>query len=55
MFASEHHKQALLAQPLDAATQQRFEATAQESLLAQRRIEEEDSGSFEEFVAAYYA
>ncbi len=55
MFASEHHKQSLLAQPLDPATQQRFEAAAQESLLEQRLIEEQDSGSFEDFVAAYYA
>ncbi|MEO7939964.1 MAG: glutamate--cysteine ligase, partial [Burkholderiaceae bacterium] len=55
MFASEHHKQSLLAQPLDATTQARFEAVASESLQAQREVEEQDSGSFEDFVAAYYA
>ncbi len=55
MFASGQHKQALLAQPLDAQTQRHFEATARESLAQQGRIEAEDTGSFEEFVAAYYA
>ena len=55
MFASEHHKQSLLAQPLSAAKQERFDAVARESLQAQRTVEEQDSGSFEEFVAAYYA
>jgi gamma-glutamylcysteine synthetase len=55
MFASGHHKQALLAQPLDAQTQGRFEATATESLQAQRQVEEQDAVSFEAFVEAYYA
>jgi len=55
MHMSAQHKQALLAQPLDAPTQQRFEAAARDSLRAQQRIEEQDSGSFEDFVAAYYA
>ncbi|MEO7938245.1 MAG: hypothetical protein ABIR55_06445, partial [Burkholderiaceae bacterium] len=55
MHASSHHKQSLLAQPLDTATQEQFEAVARESLQAQREIEEHDSGSFEDFVAAYYA
>lgn len=55
MFASDHHKQSLLAQPLDAATQTLFEEQARDSLRAQRTVEEQDRGSFEEFVAAYYA
>ncbi|MCC7461191.1 MAG: glutamate--cysteine ligase, partial [Gammaproteobacteria bacterium] len=55
MHMSGQHKQALLAQPLDVSTRQRFEAAARDSLLAQQRIEEQDSGSFEDFVAAYYA
>jgi glutamate--cysteine ligase len=54
-FASEHHKQALLAHPLDDAAQQRFMATARDSLAAQSRIEAEDHESFEDFVAQYYA
>ncbi len=55
MFASGHHKQALLAQPLDADSLQRFTATARDSLAAQSRIEAEDHESFEDFVAKYYA
>jgi glutamate--cysteine ligase len=55
MFASGHHKQALLANPLDAPAQARFEAAARESLLAQQQVEADDTGSFEDFVAAYYA
>jgi len=55
MFASGHHKQALLAQPLDARTQAFFEAATRESLTQQSRIESQDTGSFADFVAAYYA
>jgi glutamate--cysteine ligase len=55
MFASQQHKQALLAQPLDAETQARFENSAAESLVLQARIEAADQGSFEDYVARYYA
>jgi glutamate--cysteine ligase len=55
MFASEHHKRALLSQPLDAVMQQRFDAAAQESLQAQLQVEAQDTGSFEDFVTSYYA
>ena len=55
MFASGHHKQALLAHPLDAETQARFELAARESLQAQQQIESQDTERFEDFVAAYYA
>ncbi len=55
MFASQQHKQALLAQPLDAETQSRFENSAAESLVLQERIEAADQGSFEDYVARYYA
>ena len=55
MFASRHHKQALLANPLDAETQARFKAVAAESLLEQQQLDAHDTGSFEAFVAAYYA
>jgi glutamate--cysteine ligase len=55
MFASQQHKQALLAQPLDAETQARFENSAAESLVLQERIEAADEGSFEDYVARYYA
>jgi glutamate--cysteine ligase len=55
MFASQQHKQALLAQPLDAETQARFENSAAESLVLQERVEAADQGSFEDYVARYYA
>ncbi|MEO8544357.1 MAG: glutamate--cysteine ligase [Burkholderiaceae bacterium] len=55
MFASAHHKQALLAQPLDAAALERFTTSARTSLVEQGRIEAEDHESFEDFVARYYA
>ena len=55
MFASQQHKQALLAQPLDPETQARFENCAAESLTLQERIEANDQGSFEDYVARYYA
>jgi glutamate--cysteine ligase len=55
MFASQQHKQALLAQPLDAETQARFENSTAESLVLQARIEAADQGSFEDYVARYYA
>ena len=55
LFASQQHKQSLLAQPLDAETQARFENSARESLALQERIEAAEQGSFEEYVARYYA
>ena len=55
MAVSQQHKQTLLAQPLDDATQARFAATARESLASQRSLEENDQGSFEDYVARYYA
>ena len=55
MYASNHHKQALLAQPLDADARERFEASARQSLAQQRQLEEQDEGSFEDYVARYYA
>ena len=55
MFASQQHKKTLLAQPLDEETQARFENSAGESLTLQERIEATDQGSFEDYVARYYA
>ena len=52
---SERHQRQLLAQPLDAATAARFQASVEASFLKQREIEQQEQGSFEEFVAAYYA
>jgi glutamate--cysteine ligase len=52
---SEQHKQSLLAQPLDAATLQRFEISVQDSLREQQRIEAQEQGLFEDYVAQYFA
>ena len=49
------HQQQLLAQPLDAADNARFEASVQTSLSQQAQLEAAEQGSFEEFVAHYYA
>ena len=54
MFASRQHKESLLAQPLGAEMQARFENSAAESLTLQERIEAADQGSFEDYVARYY-
>ena len=55
MAASQQHQQTLRAQPLDAEMQARFENSAAESLTLQERIEAADQGSFEDYVARYYA
>jgi glutamate--cysteine ligase len=55
MQLSQQHKQALLAQPLDAATQARFAASVEKSLHEQQQLEASDQGNFEDYVAQYYA
>jgi glutamate--cysteine ligase len=52
---SQRHQRQMLAQPLDEVANERFRASAQSSLQAQRRVEEQEQGSFEEYVARYYA
>lgn len=52
---SEHHAEWFRSRPLDAEHEQRFERAAQASLAAQERMEREDRGSFDEFVARYMA
>ena len=52
---SQQHHQQLMAQPLDQATLDRFNASVAESLAEQQRLEALDQGSFEAFVARYYA
>jgi glutamate--cysteine ligase len=52
---SERHAADFLSRPLDAATAQRFETLARESLEEQAQLEREDVGSFDAFVAAYGA
>ncbi len=55
MAASRQHQQSLLAQPLDGVSQARFVASAQASLLQQQQLEASEQGSFEDYVANYYA
>ena len=55
MAISQRHKASLLAQPLEGAALERFTQAAQQSLVQQRQIEAADSGSFEDYVASYYA
>jgi glutamate--cysteine ligase len=52
-MAQQHHA-SLLAEPLDAATTARFEASVVTSLAAQKAMEAADTVSFEDYVAAYY-
>ena len=52
---SQQHKQSLLAQPLDQVTRSRFELSVQESLRAQRELETQPQGSFEDYVTRYFA
>ena len=49
------HQQQLLAQPLDAASNARFEASVQASFSQQAQLEAAEQGSFDDFVARYYA
>jgi glutamate--cysteine ligase len=53
-LARQHHAQ-LLAQPLEGASLARFEASAQDSFARQQQLEAAEQGSFEQFVAQYYA
>ena len=53
-LARQHHAQ-LLAQPLEGATLARFEASVQDSFARQQQLEASEQGSFEQFVAQYYA
>jgi glutamate--cysteine ligase len=52
-MAQQHHA-SLLAEPLNAETTARFEASVVDSLAEQNAMEASDTVSFEEYVAAYY-
>ncbi|WP_321813809.1 MULTISPECIES: glutamate--cysteine ligase [unclassified Paraburkholderia] len=52
---SERHAADFLARPLDAQTTAHFEQLARESVDEQARLEREEVGSFDAFVAAYRA
>ena len=51
---SHQHHQHLLAQPLDAATQAKFEVSVLASLAEHQRLEAMPQGRFEDYVASYY-
>jgi glutamate--cysteine ligase len=55
MGLSQQHLASLRAQPLDAATQARFDDAARVSLMEQQHMEDKPQGRFEDYVAAYYA
>lgn len=55
MQLSRQHHQHLLAQPLDDTTTGKFLTSVQASLAEQQRLEATEQGSFEDFVASYYA
>jgi glutamate--cysteine ligase len=55
LHLSQQHQQQLMAQPLDAALEARFAASAQTSLQEQQALEAQPQGSFEDYVARYYA
>ncbi len=55
MELSQQHQRQLLAQPLDAPAEARFLASVQASWQEQQRLEAQDHGSFEDYVAHYYA
>jgi glutamate--cysteine ligase len=52
---AQQHTQSLLKQPLDAPTNARFVASVEASLRAQERLDDAEQGSFDDFVARYYA
>jgi len=55
MTQSRKHHESLLAQPLDAATLARFEASVHASLAEKQRLESLPQGRFADYVATYYA
>ena len=55
MQLSQQHTHSLQAQTLDATTQARFDASVAASWQAHQQVQASDQGSFEEFVARYYA
>ena len=52
---SAQHQRELLAQGLDAQGNEKFLASVQSSWQAQSELEAQDQGSFEDYVARYYA
>jgi glutamate--cysteine ligase len=55
MALARQHQAQLLAKPLDSDTQAQFDTSVQASIARQSQLEEHEQGSFEGFVAQYYA
>ena len=55
MQMARQHTQTLQAEALDAATTAKFVASVKDSLQAQQKIDAAEQGSFEAFVAQYFA
>jgi glutamate--cysteine ligase len=55
MALARQHQAQLLAKPLDRTTQAQFDSSVQESMARQSQLEAHEEGSFEGFVAQYYA
>ena len=55
LHLSRLHQRQLLAQPLDAASEAKFAASAQGSLEEQQQLESRPQGDFDGYVAQYYA
>ncbi|MFO1190624.1 MAG: glutamate--cysteine ligase [Rhodoferax sp.] len=55
MAVSQQHRAGLLAQPLQGELLERFEVSARDSLVLHQRIEAQEQGSFDDYVAGYYA
>ncbi|MDD2874953.1 MAG: hypothetical protein PHG21_15135, partial [Azoarcus sp.] len=55
MKQSKLHAQAFRARPLDSDTKQAFDHAARDSLERQKMIEDDQTGSFEDYVASYMA
>jgi glutamate--cysteine ligase len=52
---SQQHQRQLLAQPLDRVANAKFVVSAQTSLQEQQQLEAQPQGSFDDYVARYYA
>jgi glutamate--cysteine ligase len=55
MAWSQQHKQSLMAQPLDPQARDKFDRSVSQSLRDQERVEAQEQGTFEDYVARYFA
>ena len=55
LVASRAHHRALLADPLDAVKERKFQAEVEKSLACQQRMESETTGTLDEFLQHYFS